>query len=286
MLNPTYAELAEHYGAVVIPARPYKPRDKAKVEAAVLLAERWILAVLRHRLFYSLAELNEAVKGLVEKLNGRPMRRLKKSRRQLFEEFERAALRPLPTRPYELAVWARPKVNIDYHVAFEEHSYSVPYQLLGEQLDLRATEATVEVFRAGVRVTSHLRSGAKYGYSTKLEHMPRGHREYAEWTPIRLVTWAKNVGPATAGLVEEIMRAKKHPEHGFKACLGIMRLRTKYPADRIELACARALKCRVCNYRSVVAILQNKLDAAPVAEEPAQASLPLHDNVRAGNYYN
>ena len=285
-LNATYAELAEHYGAVVIPARPYKPRDKAKVEAAVLLAERWILAVLRHRLFYSLVELNQAVSGLVEKLNERPMRRLKKSRRQLFEELERAALKPLPSRPYELAVWAWPKVNVDYHVAFEEHSYSVPYLLLGEDVELRATETTVEIFHARIRIASHLRSGAKHGYSTKLEHMPRGHREYAEWTPPRLVNWAKSVGPATAALVEEIMRAKKHPEHGFKPCLGIMRLREKYPIERIELACARALKHRACSYRSVVAILQHKLDAAPAADEPVQASLPLHDNVRGGGYYN
>jgi hypothetical protein len=226
------------------------------------------------------------VKGLVEKLNDRPMRRLKKSRRQLFEECERAALKPLPARPYELAVWTRPKVNIDYHIAFEEHSYSVPYQLLGEQLDLRATETTVELFRAGVRVTSHLRSGIKHSYSTKLEHMPRGHRDYAEWTPPRLVNWAKSVGPATAALVEEILRAKKHPEHGFKPCLGIMRLREKYPLERIELACARAVKHRACSYRSVVAILQHKLDKAESVAEPSQTPLPLHGNVRGGDYYN
>jgi transposase len=161
--------------------------DKAKVEAAVLIAERWILAVLRNRVFYSLGELREAVKALVERLNARPMRRLKKSRRELFETLERSALKPLPSQPYELAVWTQPKVNIDYHVAFEEHFYSVPYQLLGEQLDLRATESTVEIFKGGGRITSHVRSRVKHGYTTKVEHMPRGHRDYAEWTPTRLV---------------------------------------------------------------------------------------------------
>jgi transposase len=236
-LNPTYADLARHYGAVVIPARPRKPRDKAKVEAAVLLAERWILAVLRNRTFYSLDELREAVRGLVEKLNDRPMRRLKKSRRQLFEEMERTALMPLPTHAYELAFWAKPRVAIDYHVQYEDHFYSVPYQLLGEQLELRATETTVEIFRRGRRITSHLRSYVKGGYTTKNEHMPRGHRDYAEWNPQWLIAWAKKVGPQTAALVEGIMAAKKHPEHGFKRCLGIMRLRKSYTDDRIERAC-------------------------------------------------
>ena len=283
-LNPTYAELARHYDAVVIPARPYRPRDKAKVEAGVLLAERWILAALRNRILYSLVELGAAVKGLVEKLNDRPMRRLKKSRRQLFEEIERSALKPLPSKPYELAVWGRPKVSIDYHVAFEEHFYSVPYQLLGEQLDLRAAETTVEIFRGGTRITSHLRSWVKHGYTTRLEHMPRGHRDYAEWTPPRLVHWAKSVGPATASLVEEIMRRRKHPEHGFKPCLGIMRLREKYPTERIERACARAVKHRACSYRSVVAILQHNLDAVEGVEE-RQGTLPLHGNVRGRDYY-
>ncbi len=284
-INPTYAELAHHYDAVVIPARPYRARDKAKVEAGVLLAERWILAVLRNRVFYSLGELREAVKVLVERLNARPMRRLKKSRRELFETLERSALKPLPSHPYELAVWSQPKVNIDYHVAFEEHFYSVPYQLLGEQLDLRATETTVEIFKGGGRITSHVRSREKHGYTTKVEHMPRGHRDYAEWTPTRLVHWAKTVGPSTADLIEQIMRHKRHPEYGFKGCLGIMRLQQKYPLARIERACTRALKHHAYAYRHVAAILKNNLDAVKDLDGDHQVALPLHGNLRGRGYY-
>jgi transposase len=284
-LNPTYAELARHYGAAVIPARPRKPRDKAKVEAAVLLAERWVLAVLRHRTFYSLEELRSAVAELVEKLNNRPMRRLKKSRRQLFEEMERAALKPLPTRPYELALWERPTVAPDYHVEFEDNFYSVPYQLLGEKLELRATETTIEIFRRGSRITSHERSYGKGKYVTKNEHMPRGHRDYAEWTPQRIIAWAKSVGPQTAALVEAIMAARMHPEHGFKRCLGIMGLRRQYPDERIERAAARALRFRTLTYRSVAAILKNNLDREDLPGEERQQALPLHGNIRGSRYY-
>jgi len=284
-INRTYADLARHYDAVVIPARPYKPRDKAKVEAGVLLAERWILAVLRNRTFYSLGDLREAVKGLVERLNNRPMRRLKKSRRELFETLERGALKPLPSHPYELAEWARPMVQIDYHVAFDEHFYSVPYQLLGEQLDLRATEKTIEIFKGGNRITSHVRSRVKYGYTTKLEHMPRNHREYADWSPTRLVQWAKKVGPSTAQLVEQILRRNRHPVHGFKGCLGIMHLQDKYPIERIERACTRALKHHAYGYRHVAAILKNRLDTVAPEDESGQATLPLHGNLRGRSYY-
>lgn len=284
-LNPTYADLARHYDAVVIPARPRRPRDKAKVEAAVLLAERWVLAALRNRTFYSLEELRAAVAELVEKLNDRPMRRLKKSRRQLFEEMERAALKPLPARPYELALWARPTVAPDYHVQHDDHFYSVPYQLLGEKLDLRATETTIEIFQRGRRITSHERSYVKGGYTTKTEHMPRGHREHAEWTPQRIIAWAKKVGPQTAALVEAIMAAKKHPEHGFKRCLGIMHLRRQYPDQRIERACARALRFRTLTYKSVAAILKNNLDRLDEPAEERQQALPLRGNVRGSRYY-
>lgn len=284
-LNPTYADLARHYDAVVLPARPRKPRDKAKVEAAVLLAERWILAALRNRTFYSLDELRAAIAELVERLNARPMRRLKKSRRQIFEELERAALKPLPVRPYELALWARPTVAPDYHVQYDDHFYSVPYQLLGEKLDLRASETTVEVFQRGRRIASHLRSYVKGGYTTKTEHMPRGHREHAEWTPQRIIAWAKKVGPQTAALVEAIMAAKKHPEHGFKRCLGIIHLRRQYPDERIERACGRALRFRTLTYKSVAAILKNNLDRLDEPAREAQQALPLRGNVRGSRYY-
>lgn len=285
VVNRTYEELAAHYGAAVLPARIYKPRDKAKVEQGVLLAERWIIAALRKRTFFSLEEVRAAVKPLVEKLNNRPMRRLKKSRREVFEELERGALKPLPAARYEFATWARPRVHIDYHVELEDHFYSVPYQLVGKQLELRATEMTVELFLGGSRVASHVRRNEKGKHTTKPEHMPRSHREHAEWTPVRLVEWAKKTGPSTAKLVEEIMRRRVHPQQGFRACLGILHLGKRYEVARIESACARALRVRACTYKSVVAILRNNLDREPVVEEASPASLPLHENIRGPDYF-
>ena len=243
-VNRTYADMARHYGTAIIPARAYRPRDKAKVEQGVLLAERWILAVLRNRTFFSLDELREAVKLLVTRLNDRLMQKLKRSRRQLFDELEKSALKPLPSTPYEFADWARPRVGLNYHVNFDDHWYSVLYTLYGQQLDLRATATTIEVLRAGKRETSHPRSYVKNGYSTKKEHMPKGHREYAEWTPERLISWANTVGPMTAAVVETIMASRPHPQQGFNACLGVMRLRHRYKDDRLERACTRQRAAR------------------------------------------
>ncbi len=285
-LNRTYADLARHYGTAIIPARPYKPRDKAKVEQAVLLAERWIIAVLRNHSFFSLEELREAVKRLVTRLNDRLMKKLKKSRRQLFDELEKDALKPLPSAAYEFADWEKPRVGLNYHVEFDDHHYSVPYTLYGHELDLRATASTIEIFRGGRREASHARSDVKHGYSTKAEHMPKGHREYAERTPERLIAWAKTVGPMTAAVVEEIMLSRAHPQQGFKACWGIMNLRRDYEDKRIEKACARAKERRACSYRSVAAILKNNLDKdeSPLVEQ--QSHLPLHENLRGAGYYN
>ena len=286
-INPAYAELARHYGVAVIPARPRKPRDKAKVEQGVLLAERWILACLRNQVFYSLEEARAAVRPLLAKLNDRPMRRLKRSRRQLFEELERGKLNPLPSTPYELAQWARPRVNIDYHVVFDDHFYSVPYDLVNELVDLRATETTVEIFFKGPRITSHLRSYEKNKATTKPEHMPASHREHAKWTPSRVLEWVRKTGPKTAELAEEILRRRPHPQQGFRSCLGLIRLGERYGSERLERACARAVHHRAYSYRSVEAILKNKLDGvvdAPAAAEE-QAKLPLHGNVRGGSYY-
>jgi transposase len=285
-INPTYAELARHYGVAVIPARVRRPKDKAKVEQGVLLAERWIIAALRHRTFYSLAEVQDAVQPLVAKLNDRRMQQLKKSRRQLFDELERTALRPLPKRAYEFAVWARPRVHIDYHIEFEEHFYSVPYQLQGQQLDVRGTELMVEIFRGLSRLTSHVRSTRRGGYTTKTEHMPKAHQAYVEWTPTRLVDWAKQTGPNTAGVVEKILQTKIHPQQGFKACLGIMSLGRRYEG-RLERACGRALRFKACSYKSVESILRNKLDLQEPEEKPGQqGTLPLHGNIRGSGYYN
>ena len=284
-INLAYADLANHYGVAVIPARVRKPRDKAKVEQAVLLAERWILACLRKRQFFSIEEARKAVRELVEKLNNRPMRRLKKSRKELFDEIERAALKPLPSKPYELSQWARPRVNIDYHVEFECNFYSVPYGLIHEVLDLRATESVVEIFSKSQRITSHQRCYGKNIAITNPEHMPSSHRAYAKWTPERITEWMKKIGPNTATVGEEIMKRRSHPIKAYRSCLGIIRLGERFGLERLERACARAVRFCAFSYKNIEAILKNNLDRSKDEIALDQACLPPHDNVRGGDYY-
>jgi len=285
-LNPTYADMAEHYGCAVLPARPRRPRDKAKVEAGVLIAQRWILAVLRQRTFYSLAELNAAIRECLERLNSRPMRRLKKSRRELFETVDRPNALPLPARPYEYAEWYKARVNVDYHIEVDHHYYSVPFQLLREKVDVRLTATTVEAFHKGGRVAAHARSYVRGGYTTLKEHMPPEHRSYAEWSPSRFIHWAGKTGMATARLVENILATRPYPEQGYRACLGIIRLERHYEPERVEAAAERALKFNTCSYRSMKAILAAGLDRQQGSRESSsQMSLPLHQNIRGGEYY-
>jgi transposase len=284
--NPAYADFARHYDTCIFPARPARPRDKAKVEAGVLLAQRWIIAALRNRLFHSLEEINEAVWELLEKTNDRTMRKLGRSRRELYLELDKPQLKPLPPTRFEFADWKiKARVNLDYHVAFERNYYSVPYQYAHQHVDVRATAATVEVFLSHRRIASHARLWGKHCYSTKKEHMPRSHREHAKWTPSRLIRWGATVGPSTARLVNVILRERPHPEQGFRACLGILRLAKEHSGERLEKACARALACRAHSYRSVDSILKNKLEQQPLPELPPDP-LPSHENVRGSVYYN
>jgi len=286
-LNPTYAEMAAHYGCAVLPARPARPRDKAKVEAGVLVAQRWILAVLRHRSFYSLSELNTAIRELLERLNTRLLRRMKRSRRELFESTDRLHALPLPERPYEYAEWRKATVNIDYHIEVEEHYYSVPFTLLREKLDIRLTASVIEAFGKGERVAAHVRSYIKHKHTTLKEHMPPEHRKYAEWTPSRIIQWAEKTGTATAQVVEKILASRTYPEQGYRTCLGIMRLSQHYEPDRVEAAARRALKFGTCNYRSMRAILASGLDRRADPDSPSgPRPLPAHENIRGGNYYN
>lgn len=284
-LNPAYAELAAHYGMAVIPARSYKPRDKAKVESGVLVAERWILAALRHRTFFSLAELNQAIGPLLEKLNERPFRKLPGCRRQWFEQLERPALAALPARPYELAEWKKARVNIDYHIELKQHYYSVPCALIGQAVEVRFNERTVEVFHRGVRVASHRRS-LQAGQATTLEaHRPRCHRRYLEWTPSRLIRWAAKLGPSTAAVVQAMLASRRHPEQSYRSCLGLLRMAQAFGEGRLEAACARALHFDVCSYRSVKSILANGLDRAPLPESRPESPPLNHDNLRGGSYF-
>lgn len=287
-INPTYADFAEHYDTAVIPARKRKPRDKAKVEQGVLLAERWILAALRNEEFGSLEELNAAIRPLLEKLNNRPMQKIKKSRREVFEAIEREALRPLPEARYELSTWKKAKVNIDYHVEFDDHYYSVHYTQYTtgrRKVEIRATATTVEVLFGGRRIASHVRSYEKFTHTTKPEHMPDSHRRNLEWPPSRIVAWARSVGPCTAQVIEEIMKSRRHPEQGYRSCLGVLRLRHRYPDDRIERACERAVRFRLFSRRSIEAILKRNKDRIRDDDAPVQKSLPLHSNVRGSGYY-
>jgi transposase len=284
-LNRTYHEMASHYGVAVLPARPYKPRDKAKVETAVLVAERWIIAALRQRKFFSIAELNEAIAALLDHLNRRPFRKRPGSRISLFEEVDRPALQPLPVKRYEFAQWKTVRANIDYHVEIDRHLYSVPYQLTGQQLEARFTAATVEIFHRGVRVASHVRSYTPYRASTVHEHRPKSHQAHLEWTPSRLIHWAEGVGPATAKVVTTILESKPHPEMGYRACLGILRLAKTYSPQRLEAASQRALLLQACSYNSLKSILSRSLDRQMSIESPPDKPGPKHDNIRGGDYY-
>jgi transposase len=288
-LNPSYRELAEHYGTCVIPARVRKPRDKAKAEAAVLVAQRWILAVLRHRTFYSLAELNAAIAELLVKLNDRVMRHVKESRRSLYERLDRPALQPLPATPYEYAEWKQVKVNIDYHVSFDDHYYSAPYTLTGETLWCRASHRTVELLHKGKRIASHARSFVKYAYTTTPEHRPASHRAHLEWTPSRLIQWGGTIGPNTAALVEYVIRSKPHPEQGYRSALGILRLADKHGKERLERACDKAFRSGSPSYRTVKTMLKQRMESVPLRDEQgvgADSSEQLGAaNVRGGGYY-
>jgi transposase len=289
-IQRTFEEWGRHYGTVILPARPGHPRDKAKVEAAVLVAERWILARLRNQSFFSLAELNERIAELREVLNGRPMRRYGKSRRALFEELERATLKPLPSERFRYAEWAWAKVSIDYHVEIERSYYSVPYRLVGRRLEARISACTVEIFDQGERVAAHPRSMRRGKYTTEPEHMPSSHRKHLEWSPSRLIAWAAKVGPSTAALLEAILADRPHPEQGYRSCLGIMRLARGYGAERLEAASARALAARARSYRHVESILKHGLDrlaskplrTSPSSPSPAAAH---HENVRGEGHY-
>ncbi len=284
-INPTYHDMAVHYGTAVIPARVRKPKDKAKVEAGVQVVERWILAALRNRTFFSLRELNQAISELLERLNQRPFKKLKGSRSSWFETMEKEALMPLPKSRYVFSEWKKARVNIDYHVDLCGHYYSVPYQLVHEEVELRYTSKTVEIFCRGRRMASHMRDDRQGRHTTCKEHMPKSHQEYLEWTPSRIIHWAGTVGDATSKVVETIMNSRKHPEQGYRSCLGILRLGKRYTNDRLEAACQRAIAIGGCSYKSIRSILNNGLDRQPLSKAGQVGKPILHSNIRGCSYY-
>ncbi len=283
-LNRSYQELAEHYGTVILPARPRSPRDKAKVETGVQIAERQILAVLRDQRFFTVGALNLAIAPLLAQINAKPFQKLPGSRDSWFEEHEKSVLGPLPTTAFELGTWSIAKVNIDYHVAVAKNYYSVPYQLIHQSLDVRLTEMTVELFDKGKRVAAHRRSKLQGQSITVSEHRPKAHQKYLEWTPSRVLRWSATVGEQCARLVEYILDDRPHPEQGFRSALGIIRLGSRVGSERLEAACKRAWHFGACSFQSVDSILLNHLEKQPLEQEPP-LSTPEHGNLRGADYY-
>src|SRR5713226_7362754 len=286
-LQRTYEQFAQHFGTVILPARPAKPRDKPKIEVAVQVAERWILARLRHETFFSLATLNARIAELLADLNARPMRLYRASRRELFERLDHPALRPLPAEAFVYSDWkVSARVSIDYHIELHGHYYSVPYALIHEHVDARLTATTVEVFHRGQRVAAHRRSVVRGQHTTDPAHMPKAHQRHLEWTPSRLIDWARTIGPQTAALVQAILADRPHPEQGYRSCLGILRLAKRYGLPRLEAACALAGAVEARSYRHVDSILKHGLDRlATPAPSPQLTLTPVHEHLRGRAYY-
>jgi transposase len=286
-LQRTYEEFAQHYGTVILPARPAHPRDKPKIEVAVQIVERWILARLRHETFFSLAALNVRIAELLLELNARPMRLYRASRHELFARLDQPVLRPLPAEPFVYGEWKiNARVNIDYHIELRGHYYSVPYALMHEQVDGRLTATTVEIFHRGQRVAVHVRNAVRGRHTTDPAHMPLAHQRHLEWTPSRLITWARTIGPQTAALVQAILADRPHPEQGYRSCLGLLRLSKRYGEDRLEAACARAVTVGARSYRHVDSMLKHGLDRLAVPEASPQLTLtPAHAHLRGPAYY-
>ena len=283
--NRTYEEFARHYGCAVLAARPAHPRDKPKVEAAVLLVQRWILARLRNRRFFSLVELDRAIAELLIDLNHRPFKKLPGCRRSAFESLDAPVLRPLPAQAYAISRWKTAKVNIDYHVEFEAHYYSVPHRLVGARIEVRVTGNLLECFASNQRVAGHPLSAVRGGFTTTADHMPASHRAHLEWTPAKLITWGQRIGVSTAAVVTWQLEHRPHPEQGYRACLGLLALVRRYSAERLEAACTRALAIRAPNLRSVTNILKSGMDRQP-SLFPATSSVTVeHENVRGPDYY-
>ena len=284
-INLTYQELATHYGFAVIPTRCRRPKDKAKVESGVLLAERWILAALRHQIFFSFGEANVAVGRLLKRLNEHPFKKLPGCRHEVFVRLEKSVLKPLPEQRYELAEWKTVAVNIDYHVEVDGHYYSVPYSLIRQRVAARYTRTSVELFHKSRRVAVHARSDLKGHHTTLAAHRPPAHQKYLEWTPERITSWAGTIGPNCSAAARQIMASRPLPEHGFRPCLGLIRLGKRYGNARVDCACEKALQLNIVGYRHIENMLKSGRDQLPLAEDPPAPAVTAHDNVRGAGYY-
>lgn len=283
-INRSYAEMAAHYGIAIIPARPGKPKDKAKVETSVQIVERWILAKLRNLTFFSLDELNEAIEKELLALNQKPFQRLEGCRQSLYEELERPVLKPLPEQRFQFAEWKTLTVNIDYHVEVEKNFYSTPYQLVKEKVDVRISSGLIEILHKGKRVASHTRSFGVGKYCTLLEHRPTSHQKYLEWTPSRIINWAGDAGSYTGKLAQQILAQRPHAEQGYRSCLGLIRLGERYGKERLNAACKRALFFGTPQYQSIKSILEKGLDQVPLEKAPEPEPI-MHQNIRGKEYF-
>ncbi len=284
-VNSTYADMAEYYGTAVLPARPYKARDKAKVEVGVQIIGRWILARLRNQKFFSLTELNQAISRLLIDLNNKPFKKLPGTRFCQFEALDKPVLKPLPAQPYEYAEFKKARLGVDYHIEVEGHYYSAPYQLAKEEVQARITNNTIEIFHQGKRIASHIRNLKRGFHTTLAEHMPTKHRKHLEWTPGRFLNWAKAIGAETESLTKHLLEKKAHPEQGYRACLGLLNLSKIYGEKRLEAACQRAIFFNTPSRRSVDTILKKNLDAQPLPEKNKNSPLVHHENIRGPKYF-
>lgn len=288
-INPTYQDMAVHYGVAIMPARSKSPKDKAKVENGVLQVERQILAKLRNRVFFSLSELNQAIRPLLDDLNKRPFQKLPGSRLSQFLEVEKPMLKPLPKARYEYAEWKKVRAGFNYHIEVGGHHYSIPFTFAKKALHVRYGHKIVEVFHQNKRIASHMRSFVVYGYTTDPSHMPKNHQCQAEWTPERILSWGKKTGVHTEKFLEGIMKSRAHPCQGFRACIGVLRLEKRYGRQRLEAACNRALSIGSYTFKSVESILKNNLDTSPLPSHsapPDKKPIPdNHENVRGQNYF-
>jgi transposase len=287
-LNPTYQQMAEYYGVAVIPARPYKPKDKAKAEVGVQIVERWIMMRLRKLTFYTLASINIAIRSLLDELNQRPFKKKPGSRLSQFEALDKPALKALPSEPYRYRHIKKARVHLDYHIEYNRHYYSVPYQLVKEEVMVHAGETSVAIFHQGKQVALHPRAHHQGGHTTDASHMAKAHQKQAQWTPQRFLSWATDIGEYTEAVIQHQLGSRRHPEHGYRACLGLLSLTKKYGKKRLDAACKRAQHIGSMNYKSIESILRKSLDKVPLDdnEEPSKSALPLsHDNVRGPGYY-
>lgn len=285
-INPTYQDMANHYHVAIVPARAAHPKDKAKVEVGVQGVERRILAKLRHHTFFSLSDINAAIAPLLTEYNEKEFQQLSGSRFSEFTRIDKPALKPLPMYAYEYAEWKKVRAGMDYHIALEHHYYSVPYRYIKHELDLRITGTLVQCFYRGKLIAVHARTDKK-GHTTIKEHMPKGHQEYAEWTPERLLHWAKQTGEQTHQLIHAMIEARPHPQQAFRACLGVLRLSKHYGVQRLEKAAKRALTFGALSYKSIESILKHGLDQQPFSatSDAKQTESITHDNLRGADYY-